>query len=181
VINRRTLLKRGGGLAAGLASVLLVASCTTVPAGSEKGLFSRNKTPPAKLTDDVAPSAAGTQFAFASITGAPSEFQTRLAGALGRQAAMQGLQIVPESSGTATYNIRGFVSISSTPKNSLIHVWDVEKRDGIRAQRLSRETELPADMAMTPWPIVDQTIVDQVATDVVRTLLDWQKQLATSG
>ena len=132
-----------------------------------------NPTPPEEVGNNLQPGAK--KVAFADITGAPGEFKTRLATAIGRQAALQGLPLASGGSAEATYTIQGFVSTTTSPANALIHVWDIETRDGQRAQRLNRETPLSADMAMVPWPIVDQPTVDKVAADVVAAVLAWQR------
>ena len=161
-------------------SALLLGGCSFGGGGT---LFDRKRdnerpNPPEEVGGNL-PSGA-KKVAFADITGAPGEFKTRLATAIGRQAALQGLPLASGGSADATYTIQGFVSTTTSPANALIHVWDIETRDGQRAQRLNRETPLPADMAMVPWPIVDQPTVDKVAADVVAAVLAWQQTLSWS-
>jgi hypothetical protein len=150
-----------------LAAALLAAGCTLKegpPIVSPTKVLSM-RTAPVKGAD--------AKFAFAPITGAPSELIQTLEDEIKRHAAKRKLTLVPVGDPSAVYLVKGYVSaVGDSQGTLLVYVWDVLGQNGDRLRRVSGQ-ENSGGAATDPWSGIDASAMTRAARNVVDELKAW--------
>jgi hypothetical protein len=120
--------------------------------------------------------AAPTQnvrFAFAPVTGAPSEPISRLNAAIREEAAKRSIIVVQSGDPSADYTVQGYLSAVGGPSGTvLVFVWDIADRNGQRVHRVSGQ-EASTKGAPDPWAAVDGETLKVVALRTVDAIAAW--------
>jgi hypothetical protein len=116
---------------------------------------------------------ADAKFAFAEVTGAPSELIQAMNNEIRRHAAKRHLNIVPEGDPSAVYLVKGYVSaVGDDQSTLLVYVWDVYDRDGKRLRRISGQAA--AGNAQTdPWGGIRPETMQTAAREMIDELVAW--------
>jgi hypothetical protein len=154
-------------LTAMLGALLLVAACTLSqgpPAVSPTKVLSMTRAPERGST---------AVFAFAPVTGVPSELLQTLNTTLTKHAAARHLNVVPVGDPKATYTVKGYLSaIGDSRSTLLVYTWDVFDRDGSRLRRVAGQ-EFGDGASTDPWTGISSRTVEGVARTTVDELAAW--------
>jgi hypothetical protein len=113
------------------------------------------------------------KFAFAPITGVPSELLQSLNGAMTKHAAARHLTIVPDGDPTATYVVKGYLSaIGDNRSTLLVYVWDVLGQDGKRLRRISGQ-EIGGGARADPWTGISKELIASSGRSMIDELVAW--------
>jgi hypothetical protein len=112
-------------------------------------------------------------FAFAPVTGAPSEPISRLNSAIRDEAAKRSITIVQPGDPNTDYTVQGYLSAVGGPSGTvLVFVWDISDRNGQRVHRVSGQ-ESSTNGAPDPWAAVDNETLKIVALRTVDAIAAW--------
>ncbi|MEO8667361.1 MAG: hypothetical protein ABI399_02530 [Bauldia sp.] len=154
-------------LAAALAAVATLGACTLTqgpPIVSPTKVLSMTSAPI---------KGAAAKFAFAPITGVPSELLQTLNSAMTKHAAARHLTIVPDGDPTATYLVKGYLSaIGDNRGTLLVYVWDVLGQDGQRLRRISGQ-EIGGGARADPWTGISKELIAASGQSTIDELLAW--------
>jgi hypothetical protein len=116
---------------------------------------------------------ADARFAFAELTGAPSELIQAMNGEIRRHAAKRRLTIVPDGDPSAVYLVKGYISAVGDDRSSLlVYVWDVFDHEGKRLRRISGQ-EIGEGAKTDPWGGISTETMQIAARQVVDELVAW--------
>jgi hypothetical protein len=116
---------------------------------------------------------ADAKFAFAQLTGAPSELIQAMNSEIRRHAAKRKLDIVPEGDPSAVYLVKGYLSAVGDDQSSLlVYVWDVYDRDGKRLRRISGQ-ETAGNAQTDPWGGIRTETMQIAAREMIDELKAW--------
>ena len=155
-LNRRTF--------AVLAAALVLAGCASRFGGGTEG-GATSVPPPVK--------GSAAKFAFAPVQNVPVPVLQALSTSLNQEAQAQGLNVVPISDPTRTYEVRGFLSaVADGTSTKLVYVWDVVDRNGTRLHRITGQQAGGAPNGNT-WTGIGFQTVQLTARQTVASLLKW--------
>ncbi|GIL02343.1 MAG: hypothetical protein BroJett030_22420 [Alphaproteobacteria bacterium] len=111
--------------------------------------------------------------AFLPVTGAPQSIVTRLAGSMRSAAQAQSVPVVVSVDRGARYQVKGYFSaLGDGSGTTLVYVWDILDRNGVRVHRISGQERGPAASG-DPWNSVTSDMIDRVAQSTVGSLRTW--------
>jgi hypothetical protein len=160
--------RQNGPLAALLVAVALVVS----------GCSSAGKGPPTLAPAAIASQAAPVKgdkarFAFAPVNGAPVDVLRDMSVAMNREASSHKLQVVPNGDPSATYLVRGYLSaVSEGNGTTLVYVWDILDRNGVRLHRISGQESGKAASG-DPWAGIAEPTITVAARKTMDALSQW--------
>jgi hypothetical protein len=123
-----------------------------------------------------APAAVGTKskLAFVPVVGAPADVSSRLNGSVIAAMEKQSIPIAKTAGDPADYTVRGYV-VAAPEKSAtkVSYIWDVTDKNGQRAHRVTGEELVPGKSGQDPWSLLDQTVIDRIATSTSAKLAAW--------
>jgi hypothetical protein len=116
---------------------------------------------------------AAARFAVVRISGPPPDIMLTMAKDLSSEAQLRRLNMVTRDDPSATYLVRGYLSaVGDRQGTSLIYVWDVVDRKGVRLHRISGQ-EPGAGTASDPWAGITNGAVGEAARNTIDDLVAW--------
>jgi hypothetical protein len=116
---------------------------------------------------------ADVKFAFAPITGMPSELLQALNRAIKNHAETRHLSLVEPDDASATYIVKGYLSaVGDSRSTLLVYVWDVLDKDGKRLRRISGQ-EIGNGAKADPWTGITPSLISNVGRSTIDELIAW--------
>jgi len=117
---------------------------------------------------------AEARFAFAPVTGAPTQVLMALSSELGKEALAQRITLVPSGDPSATYTVKGYLSaVGDVSGTILVYVWDIFDTTGRRVHRISGQETAPGGSNVDPWSGVSRASTANVARRTISSIVAW--------
>lgn len=111
--------------------------------------------------------------AFLPVTGAPQSVVSRLASAMRGAARDESVPVVVSVQQGAQYQVKGYFSaLGDSGGTTLVYVWDVLDKNGVRVHRISGQEHGSASSG-DPWNGITSGVIDRVAQSTMNSLRSW--------
>jgi hypothetical protein len=152
--------------------------------GSETALAPSQNTAPAaaRIAQSTNRPPAGNQMAsvprvdpvaFLPVTGAPQAVVTKLAASMRSAAESYAVPVVVSVDRGARYQIKGYFSaMGGNTGTTLIYVWDILDKNGVRVHRISGQEHGPPTGG-DPWDAIGSDTINRVAQSTMASLRSW--------